>query len=101
VVLLEYDGQGFPDWPYGITINSILSWITQLLTASMTAVVATCLSQSKWIYFSEGERPLADMDMYDSASRGPLGCIAFLTPGRLGTRYVSALLELHGILLFT
>ncbi|KAE8381211.1 hypothetical protein BDV26DRAFT_289701 [Aspergillus bertholletiae] len=86
VVLLEYDGQALPDWPYGITINSILSWITQLLTTCMIAVVAACLSQSKWIYFSKDERPLADMDMYDSASRGPLGCIAFLTPKRLGAR---------------
>lgn len=82
-VLLEYDGKSIPDWPYGITINSVLSWITQILTASMAAVVASCLSQSKWIYFSMGDRPLADMNSYDWASRGPLGCTAFLWNSRM------------------
>lgn len=82
-VLLEYDGKSIPDWPYGITINSVLSWITQILTASMVATVASCVSQSKWIYFSMGDRPLADMNSYHWASRGPLGCTAFLWNSRM------------------
>ncbi|BCS18843.1 DUF3176 domain-containing protein [Aspergillus puulaauensis] len=82
-VLLEYDGEPLPEWPYGITINSILSWITQVFTACMIGVVATCLSQSKWIYFTDSARPLADMNSYDWASRGPAGCTVFLWISRM------------------
>ncbi|KAL4997551.1 hypothetical protein BDV10DRAFT_201811 [Aspergillus recurvatus] len=82
-VLLEYDGKPLPEWPYGITINSVLSWITQVFTACMIGVVATCLSQSKWIYFKDKARPLADMDSYDWASRGPAGCTVFLWTSRV------------------
>ena len=86
VVLQKYNGKGIPDWPFGITINSILSWITQILTACMLAVVGACVSQSKLIYFNESDRPLADVNIYDSASRGPLGSFVFLAERRLGLR---------------
>lgn len=82
-VLLQYDGKPLPEWPYGITINSILSWITQVFTACMIGVVATCLSQSKWIHFKDKTRPLADMNSYDWASRGPAGCSVFLWTSRM------------------
>ncbi|KAL4889976.1 hypothetical protein BDV59DRAFT_185456 [Aspergillus ambiguus] len=82
-VLWFYDGKPIPDWPYGTTINSVLSWLTQVLTASMVGTVAPCLSQSKWIYFSTGTRPLIELDWYDWASRGPLGCTVFLWTSRM------------------
>lgn len=82
-VLLEYNGEALPDWPYGITINSVLSWITQFLTACMVAAVASGISQFKWLNFSTGDRTLAEMNSYDWASRGPLGCAAFLWTSRL------------------
>jgi len=86
VVLQTYNGKGIPDWPFGITINSVLSWITQILNACMLAVLGACISQSKWIHFNECDRPLIDVNTYDSASRGPLGSFIFLTKRRLGLR---------------
>ncbi|KAJ6001569.1 hypothetical protein N7499_002528 [Penicillium canescens] len=91
VVLQKYNGKGIPDWPFGITINSILSWITQILTACMLAVVGACVSQSKLLYFNESDRPLADVNIYDSASRGPLGSFVFLAERRLGLRNLAAI----------
>lgn len=85
-VLKVYDGKPLPEWPYGTTINSVLSWITQILTACMVGAVAPCLSQSKWIYFSAGKKSLDKMDSYDWASRGPLGCLAFMWTSKM--RYV-------------
>ncbi|OJJ88722.1 DUF3176 domain-containing protein [Aspergillus glaucus CBS 516.65] len=64
-VLLEYNGKSLPDWPYGITINSVLSWISQIFTTCMIGAVTSCLSQFKWIHFNEGDRSLVDMNMYD------------------------------------
>lgn len=83
VLLRLYDGKSLPEWPYGITINSVLSWITQILTSCIVGAAAPCLSQSKWIHFSTGYRPLAEMDTYDWASRGPLGCAAFIWISRM------------------
>lgn len=85
-VLWVYDGKPLPSWPYGTTINSVLSWITQVLTACMVGAVEPCLSQSKWIYFSSGNRSLGKMDSYDWASRGPLGCLVFIWTSKM--RYV-------------
>ncbi|KAB8207581.1 hypothetical protein BDV34DRAFT_67357 [Aspergillus parasiticus] len=83
VVLRIYDGSPLPEWPYGITINSVLSWITQVFTSCIVGVAAPCVSQSKWIYFSTGPRQLSEMDTYDWASRGPLGCMALMWSSRM------------------
>jgi len=46
--------------------------------------VAECISQLKWNWF-EKERPLADFETFDKASRGVLGSIYLL--GLLKWRY--------------
>ncbi|KAE8153547.1 hypothetical protein BDV25DRAFT_136840 [Aspergillus avenaceus] len=77
-VLLAYNGKATPNWPQGITINSFLSWLSQILTACMAGAIAASISQSKWAHFSTGDRSLADMNLYDRASRGILGSAIFL-----------------------
>ncbi|KAJ5568900.1 hypothetical protein N7450_011386 [Penicillium hetheringtonii] len=73
--LAAYDGRSIPDWPYGITVNTVLSLITLVLNACLTGVVAICVSQWKWISFHSQRRPLAEMNTYDWASRGGLGLL--------------------------
>ncbi|KAE8396437.1 hypothetical protein BDV23DRAFT_168242 [Aspergillus alliaceus] len=82
-VLLEYNGKSIPDWPYGITVNSVLSWIVQVFNACVLGAVSKCISQFKWIHLSKADRPLSDIDHYDSASRGPLGSITFIWRSKL------------------
>jgi hypothetical protein len=77
LVLWVYDHKPIPEWPYGITINSVLSWLSQIMNTTMLGVVANCLGQAKWLSFSKKDRALADMSAYDSASRGVIGCIMF------------------------
>ncbi|KAL4880718.1 hypothetical protein BJY04DRAFT_218875 [Aspergillus karnatakaensis] len=77
-VLFTYDDKTIPDWPGGITINSILSWITQGFNALMLGTVATCLSQMPWVNLSTSNRPLSEINSYDWASRGALGCIGLI-----------------------
>ena len=45
----------------------------------LTSAAAACLSQLKWLYFwkSEKHRRLKDLDIFDDASRGPLGAAGF------------------------
>lgn len=82
--LLAYDGKSLPDWPYGITVNTVLSLLTLILNACLTGTVSACVSQWKWISFNSKRRPLADMNTYDSASRGAWGCFMFLFTSNLG-----------------
>ncbi|KAI9375119.1 hypothetical protein BJX61DRAFT_540144 [Aspergillus egyptiacus] len=84
VLLLHYDGKSIPSWPYGITINAILSWIIQVFNALMLGTVAACISQSAWIHVSTGHRPLADMNSYLWASRSIIGSVAFMFQSGFG-----------------
>jgi len=77
-VLRAYDRKPLPDWPWGITINSVLSWLSQIYNALTLANVASCIGQSKWVMFARSQHKLADFNSFDSASRGVLGSIAFL-----------------------
>lgn len=77
--LLKYDGTTIPDWPYGITINSVLSWIVVVFNAFMLGTIATCFGQMAWVNFSTApDKPLSDINLYHGASRGVIGCFAFI-----------------------
>lgn len=89
-VLLEYDGSAIPEWPYGITINSVLSWIVLVFNAFMLGTIATCFGQMAWVNFnSPTDKPLSDVSSYHWASRGAIGCVAFIWASRM--RFVTSL----------
>ncbi|KAL2814508.1 hypothetical protein BDW59DRAFT_176440 [Aspergillus cavernicola] len=78
-VLVKYDGTAIPNWPYGITINSVLSWIVLVFNALMLGTIATCFGQMAWVNFSMApDKPLSDINSYHWASRGAIGCIVFI-----------------------
>ncbi|KOC13378.1 hypothetical protein AFLA70_175g002570 [Aspergillus flavus AF70] len=72
VVLYMYDGKSMPDWPYGITLNAVISLLTTLMKAAMAFPITEALSQLKWSWFSRGNN-LSDLALLDAASRGPFG----------------------------
>lgn len=78
VILRHYDGHSQPDWPHNITLNSVLSWFTTLFKASLLVPVAACFGQASWAHYRSGSRPLTDLAIYDSASRGPIGSMQLL-----------------------
>lgn len=89
-VLLKYDGSAIPEWPYGITINSVLSWIVLVFNAFMLGTIATCFGQMAWVNFSSPtDKPLSDVSSYHWASRGAIGCVAFIWASRM--RFVTSL----------
>ena len=95
LVLNHYDGQARPDWPYNITLNSVLSWFTTLFKANLLVPIAACFGQATWIHYHSHSRPLTDVAIYDAASRGPLGALQLLW--HLKAKYVP-LLSAVGIL---
>lgn len=77
IILRVYEGRSLPDWPLGITLNTLVAVLSTIMEASMMVPVAACISQLKWIWF---RRPnaLNDFDSFDMASRGPWGALLLL-----------------------
>ena len=72
-----YEGRPLPQWPYRLSINSLISVYIVILKAAVLLVAAEGLSQLKWRWFDHG-RPLKDLLSYDDASRGPWGSLTLL-----------------------
>lgn len=78
VILRRYNGHSQPDLPHNITLNSVLSWFSTLFKASLLVPVAACFGQASWAHYHSGSRPLTDLAIYDSASRGLIGSVQLL-----------------------
>ena len=85
VVLYVFDGQSTPDWPYGITLNALISVLVTIMKAAMAFPITEALSQLKWSWFNEGNK-LSDLALLDAASRGAFG--AFIVLFRFIPRWV-------------
>ncbi|OQD74569.1 hypothetical protein PENDEC_c010G03569 [Penicillium decumbens] len=77
IVLWYYDGRPMPDWPYGITLNALLSILSTVMKATLVFAVSESLGQLKWPWFHNGKM-LSDLTLLDSATRGLTGACLFL-----------------------
>ncbi|RPA99467.1 hypothetical protein L873DRAFT_1683865 [Choiromyces venosus 120613-1] len=78
VVLMLFDDQAIPSWSLGtggVSVNAILSLLSTLSRASLLVPIDECMGQLMWLWFSERERRLMDVEVYNQASRGPLGAL--------------------------
>lgn len=78
VLLVHYDGQYMPEWPFQINLNSAIAFLTTFLRAAILAAVAEIIGQIKWTWFTERTRPLHHLQDFDSASRSVLGSLRLL-----------------------
>ena len=85
-VLAAFDGKELPSLPMDITLNTFLAFFTTIVRVAITGPVAECISQWKWNWFHH-ERPLADFQIFDRASRGILGSVLLIK--LLKWKYVS------------
>lgn len=78
-VLTRYHNQPLREWPYHITINTLISFLNSLAKGAMLLVAASTVSQLKWLWFHQSSaRSLYDIQIFDDASRGPLGALQLL-----------------------
>lgn len=80
ILLKQYDHKPSPQWSlgnWGITLNTVLSFLSLVFRSSLLMPVAQSISQLAWIWYLQ-PKPLQDVVYYDSASRGPLGSIRLL-----------------------
>lgn len=80
--LLPHQNQPLPQWPFHISINTLLSIYSVVLKGSATFVIQSCISQHQWLWMRQ-KRPLADVVRYDSAGRGVWGSSQWLVFRRL------------------
>lgn len=78
ILLATWSGQQVPQLSRGITVNAIISVLATTSKSAMLYLVSTCIAQTKWIWFRRA-RPLAQVQVFDDASRGPLGAMYLLT----------------------
>lgn len=74
-LLYVFDGQPLPNWPSGITLNTLVAFLSTICKTAFIIPVAEGLSQSKWNRFKTKPRPLADFHAFDSASQSPWGSL--------------------------
>ncbi|KAL4924581.1 DUF3176 domain-containing protein [Aspergillus undulatus] len=78
-ILAVFDGKTAPNFAYGFTLNAIVSILGTASKTSLIYVIGECIGQLKWIWFYKAEkRQLDEMQLFDNASRGPLGSLFVL-----------------------
>ncbi|TGO14359.1 hypothetical protein BTUL_0054g00280 [Botrytis tulipae] len=70
-------GKPLPEWPFQISINTLLSIYGLVFKTCLTFIVTSWIGQLQWFWFSS-HRPLYDIVCYDRATRGPWGSIQLL-----------------------
>ena len=75
--ILPHQNKLLPQWPYGLQINTLVSIYFTVIKAAILFILAECLGQLKWGWFTES-RPLNHLATYDDATRGPWGSLSFL-----------------------
>ena len=80
LILYLFQGRSLLDWPCPITINSLIAIFSTVMKAALSLPITASVSQAKWDWFhQEGGQALADLEMYDQASRGLWGAVRVLT----------------------
>ena len=73
IILIVYNGRNVAQLPQGISLNAVVSILSTISKSSLIFSISATLSQFKWLLFSGRTRKLKDLQLYDDASRGPLG----------------------------
>ena len=76
-ILAHFQGQQLPSWPFQINLNTLVSLLATIMRALLVFPVASVIGQSKWLWYHRN-RPLAHMNDFDQASRGPTGSLKLL-----------------------
>ncbi|KAI0555421.1 hypothetical protein F4679DRAFT_593960 [Xylaria curta] len=77
-LLRSIDNTPLRQWNLLIQPNSAVASLTTINKVALLVPAASCISQLKWSHFTSASRKLADLQLFDAASRGPWGSLVFL-----------------------
>lgn len=75
-------GQPMPQWPVLISLNALLSIYSVAFRACLTFILASCIGQLQWTWFSS-KRTLYDVVRYNNAANGRWGSLQLLWTQRM------------------
>lgn len=78
VILCKYDGHTLPRLPYNVPLSFVVSTLATVSKSSLLLAVTSAIGQFKWLWMSSKQRRLQDLQVFDEASRGPLGAAKLL-----------------------
>lgn len=82
ILLYKYDGHTLPNLPHNVPLNFIVSTLATVSKSSLLLAVVSAIGQFKWLWMSSKRRRLRDLQVFDEASRGPLGAFKLLVSRR-------------------
>ena len=88
-ILYPNQTKPLPDWPFDVSINTAVSILSTGLKTCAVLILTEGISHLKWRWFQK-TRPLHDLVVFDSASRGPWGCLRLLFLPR-GAHFIASL----------
>lgn len=84
-------------WRARVSLNATISILTTAYTMALMHGVSTFIGQSKWLYFKNGPRKLADLETFDKASRGVWGSVLLLTTVKWNLATIGACITILGL----
>ncbi|CAG8931921.1 unnamed protein product [Penicillium salamii] len=78
VIFILMDEAPLSDWEKGLSPNAWVAIMTTACAAAFMHGVNAFMGQYKWLYYMKGNHQLADLEIFDEASRGPSGSLKFL-----------------------
>ncbi|KAK7224177.1 hypothetical protein V2G26_012180 [Clonostachys chloroleuca] len=72
-----FQGQPLPRWPYGLSINTLISIYVIIFDMALMLIISSALGQLKFLWFQKA-RQLSDLQAFDEGAKGPWGAIVFL-----------------------
>lgn len=69
IILAIFKDKPLTQWHSRVTINTLVSFVSQAAQTALLLPVASSISQMKWIHFQRKRKPLGDMEDFDKASR--------------------------------
>lgn len=83
IVLFKFDRHPLPEWPYGIILGALVSLLATIATIGLAEPIAAGIGQAKWKWHTK-EHCMADFNLIDEASRGPLKAFWLICRGKGG-----------------
>lgn len=78
-LLSAYNNKVRPEMAYNLSLNAIISILATGCKSSLVLVIGEAMCQLKWLHFkSTSKSQLFGMQVFDAASRGPLGSLRIL-----------------------